>query len=332
MSPRDVAPLASAQDPDAPALRRASRSVGLQIALASSALVLLVVIAAFAFVFAHLSPHRVFDSGHHESTIDVGGLDILVAAIGIGAVAIALAGLMSWFATRRAIRPLGDALRLQRDFVSNASHELRTPLAVLDARLQSLQRGLRSGDAASKTVGELRRDTHTLVQIVNDLLVAAEEGGTRTVAGPVEINPVLELAVDSLSILATDKDVSIHLDAPAQVAVLAPAAVIHRCVVALLDNALRFAPSGSTIDVSLRSVRNIAELRVTDHGPGITGLDPGRIFERFARGENSGASGFGIGLSLVKDTVERFGGTTSVESTGPEGTVMLVRLPRSRRR
>lgn len=332
MSPRDVAPLASTPDPDASALRRASRSAGRQIALASSALVVLVVIAAFAFVFAHLSPHRVFEFGHHESTIDVGGLDILVAAISIGAVAIALAGLLSWFATRRAIRPLGEALRVQRDFVSNASHELRTPLAVLDARLQSLQRGLRAGDAATKTVGELRRDTQTLVQIVNDLLVAAEEGGTRTVGSPVEITPVLELAVDSLGILATEKDVSIHLDAPTQVTVLAPAAAIHRCAVALLDNALRFAPSGSTIDVSLRSERNVAEVRVTDHGRGITGLDPELIFERFARGENSGAAGFGIGLSLVKDTVERFGGTVSVESTGPGGTVMLVRLPRSRRR
>jgi len=321
-------------DPDAAALRRASRNVGVQLALASSVLVLLVVVVAFAFVFAHLSPHRIFDPGHHESTIDIGGLDILVVAIGIGAAAIALAGLLSWFATRRAIRPLGEALRLQRDFVSNASHELRTPLAVLDARLQYLQRGLPPDDQAITTVAELRRDTGTLIQIVNDLLVTAEEGGAPSAAGPVEMIPVVQLAVDSMSILAAERDVTVTLHAPLAVSVQAPAAAIHRCVVALLDNALRFSPTGSTISVDLTVERGSAELRVSDGGPGITGLEPSRVFERFARGQNDSGtpSGFGIGLALVKDTVERAGGTASVEQTGPGGTVMLLRLPRSRRR
>lgn len=320
-------------DPDAVALRRASRTVGLQIAVASSVLVLVIVGVAFAFVFAHLSPTRVLEAGRHESTIDVGGLDILLAAITLGAAAIALAGLLSWYATRRAIRPLGEALRLQRDFVSNASHELRTPLAVLDARLQYLQRGLSQGDPAETAVAELRRDTHTLTQIVNDLLVSAEEGGAPLIATAVELNPIVQLAVDSISILAAEKQVSIAWSAPATVSVAAPAAAIHRCVVALLDNALRFSPDGSTISVAVASERGSVEIRVADQGGGITGLAPAQVFERFARGENgAGAHGFGIGLALVKDTVERVGGDASVESTGRTGTVMLLRLPRARRR
>jgi signal transduction histidine kinase len=326
-------------DPDAAALRRASRNVGLQLALASSVLVLLVVVVAFAFVFAHLKPSQLLHSGHHESTIDIGGLDILVVAIGIGVAAIALAGLLSWFATRRAIRPLGEALRLQRDFVSNASHELRTPLAVLDARLQFLQRGLPAADQATTTVAELRRDTGTLIQIVNDLLVTAEEGGAPIAAEPVEVIPVAQLAVDSMSVLSAERGVAIALSAPTPVSVQAPAGAIHRCIVALLDNALRFSPAGSTITVGVTVERGSAEVRVRDEGPGITGLEPSRVFERFARGENGegagatgAATGFGIGLALVKDAVERAGGTASVERTGPDGTVMLLRLPRARRR
>jgi len=321
----------SSNDLDAAALRRASRTVGVQLALASSVLVLLVVVVAFAFVLAHLAPSRIFELGHHESTIDVGGLDILLGAIGIGVAAITLAGVLSWFATRRAIRPLGEALRLQRDFVSNASHELRTPLAVLDARLQYLQRGLPADDPATTTVTELRRDTSTLIQIVNDLLVTAEEGGAPIAAEPVEVIPVVQLAV-------AEREVTITLTAPTPVSVVAPAAAIHRCVVALLDNALRFSPTGSAITVTLSVERGAAELRVADQGPGITGLEPAQVFERFARGRNESdhstgqASGFGIGLALVKDTVERSGGTASVERTGSDGTVMLLRLPRARRR
>lgn len=324
-------PPSTVEDPDAAALRRASRTVGVQIALASGVLVVLVVVVTFAYVFAHLDPQELLAVGHH-STIDVGGRDIIAAATGIGVAAIALAGILSWFATRRAIRPLGDALRLQRDFVANASHELRTPLAVLDARLQSLQRGLVDDDPRATTVAELRRDAGTLILIVNDLLVTAEEGGAPNAATPVEINPVLQLAVDSMSILSQEKSVTIALVAPTPVSGSAPAAAIHRCVVALLSNALRFAPAGSTVTVSLGADRGVAELRVADRGPGITGLDADRVFERFARGDNDDKPGFGIGLALVKDTVERSGGTASVETTGPDGTVMLLRIPRSRRR
>ncbi|HEY4225285.1 MAG TPA: HAMP domain-containing sensor histidine kinase [Pseudolysinimonas sp.] len=320
-------------DPDAAALRRTSRTVGLQLALASTALVLLVLIAAFTFVFAHLKPAQLFRPGHHESTIDVGGLDIIVAALGIGVAAILLAGLLSWFATRRAIRPLGEALRLQRAFVANASHELRTPLAVLDARLQYLQRGLEETNPAASTVGELRRDAGTLIQIVNDLLVTAEEaGGPITAGSQVELEPILQLAVDSFSILASERQVTIELDA-VPTSALAPAASVHRCVVALLDNALRFAPSGSNIRVGLAQDRGFAEIRVTDHGPGITGIAADHVFDRFARGDGQdAATGFGIGLALLKDTVTRYAGTASVEHTGPDGTTVVLRLPRSRRR
>ncbi len=324
-------PPGTVEDPDAAALRRASRTVGVQIALASGVLVVLVVVVTFAYVFAHLNPQELLAVGHH-STIDVGGRDIIAAATGIGVAAIALAGILSWFATRRAIRPLGEALRLQRDFVANASHELRTPLAVLDARLQSLQRGLVDDDPRATTIAELRRDAGTLILIVNDLLVTAEEGGAPNAAAPVEINPVLQLAVDSMGILSQEKNVTIALVAPNSVSGSAPAAAIHRCIVALLSNALRFAPAGSTVTVSLGADRGMAELRVADRGPGITGLDADRVFERFARGDNGDKPGFGIGLALVKDTVERSGGTASVERTGPDGTVMLLRIPRSRRR
>jgi two-component system OmpR family sensor kinase len=320
-------------DPDAQAMRRASRSVGGQITAAFGILVLVVLSAAFAYVFTHIKPSHVFDPGRHESTIDVDGLDILVAAVVIGVTAIALAAVLSWFATRRAVRPLGEALRLQRRFVANASHELRTPLAVLDARLQLLQRGLADTDPSAPRVAELRRDATTLVQIVNDLLETAEElGGPASATAPVLLDPILELACDSLRILAEERGIGLELDTPEGVSVWVPSASIHRCIMALLDNALRFSPSGSTIRVEVRTDRARAEIRVIDRGTGISGIEPIRVFDRFSRGdEEAGTNGFGIGLALVKDTVERYGGSAAVESTGPTGTTVLLRLPRVRR-
>ncbi|MHC5795817.1 sensor histidine kinase [Lacisediminihabitans sp. FW035] len=329
---------ARVEDADARAIRRASRAVGLQLTITSSVLVLAVLIAAFAFVFAHIKPGRLFPAvGSHETTIDVGGLEILVGGIVIGAIAIILAGTMSWFATRRAVRPLGHALKLQRAFVADASHELRTPLTVLDARLQLLQRGLAEGDPSAATVTELRRDTKTLIGIVNDLLALAEVDRAPASDEPIAVAPVVQRAVDSMTILAAKRSVSIRFEASADAATVVPATSIHRCVVALLDNALDFAPSESTIDVSVEEIKGSVLIRVRDHGPGITGIEPSRIFDRFARsgdavgGGGTTRTGFGIGLSLVRDTVERFGGSASVIETSPSGTVIELLLPAARR-
>ncbi|MFZ8393358.1 histidine kinase dimerization/phospho-acceptor domain-containing protein, partial [Staphylococcus aureus] len=91
----------------------------------------------------------------HTTLADVDGIDILLGAVAIGACAIASAGILGWLATRRAVRPLVDALRRQREFVADASHELRTPLAILDARLQLLERSLGPADPNAEVVGRL---------------------------------------------------------------------------------------------------------------------------------------------------------------------------------
>jgi two-component system OmpR family sensor kinase len=329
-------------DSDAAAVRRASRIVGLQITLAFGVLVLAVLVAAFTFVFSHIKPAVLFDfHGRHETTIDVGATDILVAGLLIGAVAVILVGTISWFATRRAVRPLGDALRAQRAFVADASHELRTPLTVLDARLQLHERNLGVNHEARETVTQLRQDTRTLIEIVNDLLAAAEVGGARADRRhPVEILPVVTLAIESMRIVAIDKSIAIALRAPAghpaeSIRSYVPAGSIHRCAIALLDNAVAFSPPGSTITVSLRATKSTVTLAVRDEGAGVQGIDPARIFDRFARSagladdSSSGRTGFGIGLSLVRDTVERFGGTAVVAETSAAGTEIRLTLPRA---
>ncbi len=321
-------------DADAAAVRRASRAVGLQITVASSVLVLAVLTAAFAFVFSRIPVRRLFTlHGAHETTIDVGGLDILAAGIGIGVVAVALAGTMSWFATRRAVRPLGDALRIQRAFVADASHELRTPLAVLDARLQLLERGLTPEDPSGPLVQELRRDARTLTEIVNDLLASAEVGEIRSAEAPVPVDPVVELAVESMRLIASDRSVSVSYESGSPLATLMPAAGLHRCVVALLDNAIDFSPPGSTVHVTVGSVRTMVRIAVRDEGAGIRGIAPERVFDRFARAEEQPGTrhhGFGIGLALVRDTVERAGGTATVAHTSDAGTEIALLIPQAR--
>lgn len=329
----------SLTDGDVQAVGRASRIVGLQIAVACAVVVVGIVVAMFLFVISQVKPAELFGPLPHANNLDVSAGDVLRATILLGIVLIVLAGALSWFVTRRAVRPLGDALRIQRSFVADASHELRTPLTVLDARLQVLQRGLSHDDPSAETVVELRRDTRSLIDIVNELLAAAEVEGTGSkLAVATHLNPVVELAVDSMQLIGADRSVRIVIEGSEPVwTYLAPTSA-HRCVVALLDNALRFSPDGSTIVVEVAATRSTVSVTVRDSGPGLQGIDPARVFDRFAHsgtaidGGGNTRSGFGIGLALVRDIVVRQGGSVSVLDSSARGTAIVFSVPRAHTR
>jgi two-component system OmpR family sensor kinase len=324
-------------DSDAQAVRRASRIVGVQIAVACAVVVLGIVVAVFLFVISQVKPSELFEPIPDTNNLDVSAEDVLRAAVILGIVLIILAGALSWFVTRRAVRPLGEALRIQRSFVADASHELRTPLTVLDARLQVLQRGLSPDDPSGATVVELRRDTKSLIDIVNDLLEAAEvEAANTNRVVATQLNPVLELAVDSMRLIGEEKAVRITIEDSEPVwTYLAPTSA-HRCVVALLDNALRFSPDRSTVVVTVAATKSTVSVTVRDSGPGIQGIDPARVFDRFAHsgaaidGGGSTRSGFGIGLALVRDIAVRQGGSVRVLESSASGTAIVFSVPRAR--
>ncbi|MGO4592664.1 sensor histidine kinase [Leifsonia sp. 2TAF2] len=312
-------------------VRRASRAVALQITIASGALVVAAVGVAFFFVLDQLRPAEVKEPpapGEHKIYIDTTAA--LIAFVIVGVLAIVIAGVLSIIVTRRAVRPLGEALEVQRNFVADASHELRTPLAVLDARLQVLQRSLAADDPSAPAIAELRSDTRTLIDVVNDLLLAA--GPEReTPADPSPLAEPVEKAVQSLQVLARDNAVELRFERHDDVWTTIPPTSMQRCAVALLDNALTHSPVGSSVTVDVRLDGQDAVLTVTDQGAGITGIDPARVFDRFARTESTTTgrtrTGFGIGLALVREIAVRYGGTVAVASTGSAGTSIEMRVP-----
>ncbi|MFF1571354.1 sensor histidine kinase [Leifsonia sp. NPDC058292] len=320
-------------DVDATAVRRASRVVGLQITIASGALVIAAIGVAFFFVLDQLRPSELAEKpspGEHKIYIDT--TEALVAFIVVGVLAVAVAGVASLLITRRAVGPLGRALHMQKAFVQDASHELRTPLAVLDARLQILQRTLPPDDPSAPIVAELRTDTRALIDIVNDLLLAADPEQD-VPPQPTPVVPAVTRAVDAMRVLARPRGIRVLLEAETDPVVAVPVASLQRCVTALVDNALAHAPDGSTVTVAVRSTGRRMMLTVADTGPGIRGIDPQRIFDRFARaprpaGADAGARpSFGIGLALVREIAARYGGSVDVAATSDEGTVLELSLP-----
>lgn len=308
---------------DEEVVRAAGRRVGFFLAAATSALVILAVTAMVIFVLRRLhSPDR-----DPADSIDVDVPELLFAAVVIGLLAIIVAAITSSYATRRAVAPLAQALRLQRDFVADASHELRTPLAVLDTRIQLLQRKDSHASDVRDALAEIRGETQTLTAIVNDLLLASEIDEPR--ATPSSVHRVVASTVESLHVLADERDVAIVAQkSAADIRVAVPPVALQRALTALLDNAIKHAPAGTEVSVITRADARQCRISVVDHGAGIRGIDPERLFDRFARGtREEPRSGRGIGLALVRDTARRYGGEVRlVQGTG-QGTEFLLELP-----
>lgn len=317
---------------DAAAIARASRAVTAQITVAAAAIVLLVVTVSAVFIIEQSRPSELLEKpAPGQTKIYVDAREMFIALVVVGVVAIVLAGLLSWVIARRAVRPLGDALRMQRTFVADASHELRTPVAVVSARVQLLKQEIAAGADPGESIDELQQDVRVLGDVIDDLLLAATpaDGGDRIVS----VSAVIENTLDDLRILAEERGVSLTGSCDESLNTGMPATTLRRCIVVLVDNAIAHSPAGGVVAVGSApsGERGTFVITVADQGGGIQGIDTGRLFERFAHGDAPGAApnvGAGIGLSLVRDIADRYGGGIRVSETSGSGTTFELTLPR----
>jgi len=318
--------------------RRAALAVGGFVGVASAVIITAGVVILLVVILVtghHEGDHRPPPPANGTPTpgdsfvVDVD--HVLPWVIGLGIVGVALLTLVAWLAARRAAEPLAEALQLQRNFVADASHELRTPLTALSARIQLLQRRHQRGQPIDDTLLDLRRDADAMTALLTDLLLTAE--GTNAAPDvPTVVTDAARHAIEAMTPLASDADVILDLRAEPSALVDVPRVTVTRVTIVLLDNAIQHAPAGSTVSLTVGRDGRAITLRVADRGGGIVGIDPERVFDRFARsGETGRRRGFGIGLALVKEVATRYGGDVTVESTSSEGTVFLLTLPAARR-
>ncbi|MGH1550052.1 sensor histidine kinase [Leifsonia poae] len=254
----------------------------------------------------------------------ISGLIATIAAAGIGL-----------FLARRSIRPLADALALQRRFVADAGHELRTPLTLLSTRAQLLRRQVAGGAASEEDVrsglDEIVDDSRALTEIVQDLLTAADPRQTAESEG-VDLGEVTRAVARSAEPSAAERGLRVEVEAARDAVVTGAPVSLRRMVVALLDNALDHAVSRVLLSVTVS--RDRVELTVQDDGPGFTAGMENRAFERFATARDAQPAGdrtrhYGLGLALVSEVVSRHGGTVTTANAAEGGAVVTVRLPRA---
>ena len=258
----------------------------------------------------------------------------LVGALVIsGVVAVVAGAFLAVFFARRAMRPLADALALQRRFVADASHELRTPLTLLSTRAQLVRRRARDASPAvdqevKSGIDEIVDDSKALTEIVEDLLIAADPRQAAE-AERVDLAAVAAAVARAAEARAAERGVVVEVGGAGESAEVSGAPVsLRRMVVALVDNAVDHAASRVVVDVGRAG--GVVVLTVSDDGPGFADGADRRVFERFAstRAADQAGRHYGLGLALVADVVARHGGTVAVANDGKDGGAMVtVRLP-----
>jgi heavy metal sensor kinase len=225
--------------------------------------------------------------------------------------------------------------RLRR-FTADASHELRTPLAVIRGIGEAGLAEPRSAADYRDAMGSMLEEVDRLTNLVDTLLRLshADAGTVRLAREPIDLSQLAREVISSLGILGEERNQRFIVDAPERVPVSADRQVLREALTNIVDNAIKYSPSGSIIEVAVRVAGHEGVVSVADQGPGILAQHRERIFDRFFRvdeGRSRDRGGSGLGLAIAKWAVEINGGHIEVEQRPTSGSVFHVFLPLSDR-
>lgn len=232
------------------------------------------------------------------------------------------------FRSEAALEAGHQALREQRNFLSMVSHEFRVPLAIIEAASQLLGIYSAPNPEALDEVAKISRAVRRMSDLI-DICLADDRLDSNMMSlkvSPIELAPLLTDICDDKRPFAANR--SMTLSCPAPVTIEADPTLLRIGFSNLIDNALKFSPSASPVEISLASDGEGAMIRVTDHGPGISVEEQPHIFEKFFRSTKADrVRGAGLGLYIVRRIVDLHGGSIAVDSLPGHGATFIIWLP-----
>jgi len=265
-----------------------------------------------------------------QQTRQIGG-ENLHSRIEIGNAAEELATLAASF--NELLSRLDQSFETMRRFVQDASHELRTPLAVIRGEADVALSHERGSAEYRESLAIIQEEARRLSRLVDDLLnlARADAGHVQLHIEELYLNDLLAECCRSVQPLATARQIQLDCSPGQDVPFRGDEELLRRMVVNLLDNAIRYTPSGGKVSAALEAHGPDVRIRVTDTGVGIAPEAAGNVFERFYRADKARSrqqGGFGLGLSIVKWIAESHRGAVELTSQPGAGSTFTVRFER----
>lgn len=271
-----------------------------------------------------LRPGIDYDNGAHRILLRLVGFNVLVL---IGA------GWASYWLARRTLEPIEEAHEQQKRFTADVSHELRTPLTALKMESEVALMNDKNGKKELRAVlASNLEEANKLENLINNLLrlTRLEADELQQQFSAIDSKMIVETAISQVAKTADERKIKLKTDISA-VSFNGDRDSLSQLLVILLDNAIKYGGSGSTVEVSAKRVGDQVIFSVADHGSGMDKATLEHVFDRFYRGgkesrSKSGSDGFGLGLSIAKMIADVHNGAITLESRPGRGTTASLSL------
>ncbi|MEO8784879.1 MAG: HAMP domain-containing sensor histidine kinase [Candidatus Saccharimonadales bacterium] len=258
--------------------------------------------------------------------------ELRVALVFFNVLVLLAGGLISYGLARRTLEPIEAALQRQSRFTADASHELRTPLTAMQTEIEVALRNKNLNPNQAKALLASNLEEVNKLRALSDVLLRLARHDDQALnLQTISLLAIGTSAVKSHSKAAKAKKITIdnRLD---DALVVGDQAALTEILSILLDNALKYSPAGSQINLTNRVTKHQVQIDVSDQGQGIATADIRHIFDRFYRQDSSRTNGqvggYGLGLSIAKQLVTLHQGTLSVKSLPGVGSTFTVSLPK----
>ncbi len=224
-----------------------------------------------------------------------------------------------------------NALKREQQFVSDASHELKTPIAAIRGHVNLIKRrGQSNPEIISTSLDYIDSESKKMQLMVNELLTLGRIDQNNDNVTPIDLVKIVSDVVNEVQTVYPQKIIS---NLPEQLLFPIKPTDFRNIAHNLVENAAKYSPADSEINVVLKKQADKLLFQVADHGIGISQENREKIFERFYREDKSHSSkvgGSGLGLAIVKAEVDKYHGQITVEDNTPQGTIFSVYLPKEK--
>ncbi len=264
---------------------------------------------------------------------DVGAHRIFLRLVGFNIIVLVGAGFASYWLARRTLEPIEAAHEQQKRFTADVSHELRTPLTAIKMESEvALLNPAIAKQELQKTLKSNVEEVSKLETLINNLLrltrLEADELQQNFVA--LSTKTLANAAAEQAAPVAKAKHITID-NKTTDLSLVGDQDGLIQLLVILLDNAIKYSPAGSTVEIRSRKTKDHVIISVKDQGIGIESAALEHVFDRFYRADNSRAKneadGFGLGLSIAKMIADVHHGRVTLTSKSGQGTTVSVSLP-----